>query len=213
MIAIRARVRARSTWMAAARHRPFERRLQCLSRQRIGCASQTESVASRDDYEPGRHLGRSDASECVYCPASAPGHRARGQHAARTARERADPAVSDRASPALRRQRRGAPGSPTSAFTYSPNDTSAADLDGDGEHELVVKDPSNSRDNASAGLSGRQLIDAYKIDGTRLWRIDLGRNIRAAPTTRSSWSTTSTATAAPKWRARPPTALPTAPAP
>jgi rhamnogalacturonan endolyase len=71
-------------------------------------------------------------------------------------------------------------GSPTSAFTYSPNDASAADLDGDGEYEIVVKwDPSNSRDNASAGLSGRQLIDAYKLDGTRLWRIDLGRNIRA----------------------------------
>jgi rhamnogalacturonan endolyase len=71
-------------------------------------------------------------------------------------------------------------GSPTSTFTYSPNDASAGDLDGDGEFEIVVKwDPSNSRDNASAGLSGRQLLDAYKIDGTRLWRIDLGRNIRA----------------------------------
>jgi rhamnogalacturonan endolyase len=71
-------------------------------------------------------------------------------------------------------------GSPTSTFTYSPNDASAADLDGDGEYELIVKwDPSNSRDNASAGLSGRALIDAYKLDGTLLWRIDLGRNIRA----------------------------------
>jgi rhamnogalacturonan endolyase len=71
-------------------------------------------------------------------------------------------------------------GSPTSPFTYSPNDAGVGDLDGDGEFEIIVKwDPSNSRDNASAGLSGRQLIDAYKIDGTRLWRIDLGRNIRA----------------------------------
>jgi rhamnogalacturonan endolyase len=71
-------------------------------------------------------------------------------------------------------------GSPTSTFTYSPNDASAGDLDGDGEYEIIVKwDPSNARDNASAGLSGRQLIDAYKVDGTRLWRIDLGRNIRA----------------------------------
>jgi rhamnogalacturonan endolyase len=71
-------------------------------------------------------------------------------------------------------------GSPTSSFTYSPNDASVGDLDGDGEFEIVVKwDPSNSRDNASAGLSGRQLLDAYRIDGTRLWRIDLGRNIRA----------------------------------
>ena len=73
-------------------------------------------------------------------------------------------------------------GSPTSAFTYSPNDASVADLDGDGEFEIVVKwEPSNQRDNASAGLSGRQLIDAYKVDGTRLWRIDLGRNIRSGP--------------------------------
>jgi hypothetical protein len=40
-------------------------------------------------------------------------------------------------------------------------------------------DPSNSRDNASAGLSGRQLLDACRLDGTLLWRIDLGRNIRA----------------------------------
>ncbi len=71
-------------------------------------------------------------------------------------------------------------GNPTQAFTYSPNDASVADLDGDGEYEIVLKwDPSNSRDNASAGLAGRALIDAYKLDGTRLWRIDLGRNIRA----------------------------------
>ena len=71
-------------------------------------------------------------------------------------------------------------GNPTQAVTYSPNDASVADLDGDGEYEIVLKwDPSNARDNASAGLAGRQLIDAYKLDGTLLWRIDLGRNIRA----------------------------------
>jgi rhamnogalacturonan endolyase len=71
-------------------------------------------------------------------------------------------------------------GNPTSAYTFSPNDASVGDLDGDGEYEIVVKwDPSNSRDSASAGLSGPQLLDAYKLDGTRLWRIDLGRNIRA----------------------------------
>ena len=71
-------------------------------------------------------------------------------------------------------------GNPTQAVTYSPNDASVADLDGDGEYEIILKwDPSNSRDNASAGLSGHALIDAYKLDGTLLWRIDLGRNIRA----------------------------------
>jgi rhamnogalacturonan endolyase len=64
--------------------------------------------------------------------------------------------------------------------TYSPNDASVGDLDGDGEYDIVLKwDPSNARDNASAGLSGRQILDAYKVDGTLLWRIDLGRNIRA----------------------------------
>jgi rhamnogalacturonan endolyase len=95
------------------------------------------------------------------------------------------------------------PAGPTSAFTYSPNDASVGDLDGDGEFEIVVKwDPSNSRDNASAGLSGRQLLDAYKIDGTRLWRIDLGATSAPVRTTRSSSSTTSTATGAPRWRAR-----------
>jgi rhamnogalacturonan endolyase len=65
-------------------------------------------------------------------------------------------------------------------YTYSANDCSAADLDGDGEYELIVKwDPSNSKDNSLSGYTGHVLLDAYKLDGTRLWRIDLGRNIRA----------------------------------
>jgi rhamnogalacturonan endolyase len=72
------------------------------------------------------------------------------------------------------------PGSPAVAYTYSPNDASAADLDGDGDYELVVKwDPSNSRDTAFPGVTGPAIIDAYELDGTRLWRINLGRNIRA----------------------------------
>jgi len=71
-------------------------------------------------------------------------------------------------------------GAEASAYTYSANDASAADLDGDGQYELILKwDPSNSRDNGSAGLTGPVLLDAYRLDGTRLWRIDLGRNIRA----------------------------------
>ncbi|MCP1181901.1 rhamnogalacturonan lyase [Paenibacillus sp. 1781tsa1] len=66
------------------------------------------------------------------------------------------------------------------AYTYSANDASASDLDGDGEYELIVKwDPSNSKDNSQSGYTGEVFIDAYKLNGTRLWRISLGKNIRA----------------------------------
>ncbi|MFO7656884.1 MAG: T9SS type A sorting domain-containing protein [Bacteroidales bacterium] len=66
------------------------------------------------------------------------------------------------------------------AYTYSPNDCSVGDVDGDGEYEIIVKwDPSNSRDNAHGGITGNVYLDAYKLDGTFLWRIDLGINIRA----------------------------------
>ena len=69
------------------------------------------------------------------------------------------------------------------SYSYTPNDMSVGDLDGDGEYELIVKwDPSNSKDNSAAktgNYTGNVFIDAYKIDGTKLWRIDLGRNIRA----------------------------------
>jgi len=65
-------------------------------------------------------------------------------------------------------------------YSYSPNDCSVGDLDGDGVYEIVVKwDPSNSQDNSYYGITGNVYIDAYKLDGTQLWRIDLGRNIRA----------------------------------
>ncbi|MGA2798899.1 MAG: rhamnogalacturonan lyase, partial [Thermoguttaceae bacterium] len=67
-------------------------------------------------------------------------------------------------------------------WTYSANDCTVADLDGDGQYEIIVKwDPSNSMDNGDAhgGYTGNVYIDAYKLNGTRLWRIDLGVNIRA----------------------------------
>jgi rhamnogalacturonan endolyase len=69
---------------------------------------------------------------------------------------------------------------PNEAFTYSANDGSPGDVDGDGVYEIFLKwDPSNSKDNSQDGCTGDALIDAYKVDGTRLWRIDLGPNIRA----------------------------------
>jgi rhamnogalacturonan endolyase len=65
-------------------------------------------------------------------------------------------------------------------YTYHANDASVGDVDGDGEYEILLKwDPSNSKDNSQSGYTGNVYIDAYKLDGTRLWRIDLGRNIRA----------------------------------
>lgn len=66
------------------------------------------------------------------------------------------------------------------AYTYSANDLSVGDLTGDGRYEIVVKwDPSNAKDNSQSGYTGNVYLDAYTLDGTFLWRIDLGRNIRA----------------------------------
>lgn len=67
-----------------------------------------------------------------------------------------------------------------SDYTYAANDCSVGDVDGDGEYEIFVKwDPSNAHDNSQSGMTGNVYIDCYKLDGRKLWRIDLGRNIRA----------------------------------
>ena len=69
---------------------------------------------------------------------------------------------------------------------YIANDATVADLDGDGQMEIVLKwDPSNSRDNSQSGLTNNTFLDAYKMVNGKvqksilLWRIDLGRNIRS----------------------------------
>ena len=61
---------------------------------------------------------------------------------------------------------------------YRPGDCSVGDLDGDGEWEIVVHQVGRAKDNGSAGLTDPPVLDAYELDGTRLWRIRLGRNIR-----------------------------------
>ena len=66
------------------------------------------------------------------------------------------------------------------SYTYNANDCSVGDLDGDGDYEIILKwDPTNSHDNAHNGYTGNVFLDAYKLDGTLMWRIDLGINIRA----------------------------------
>ncbi|WP_308184891.1 rhamnogalacturonan lyase [Streptomyces sp. MNU76] len=66
------------------------------------------------------------------------------------------------------------------AYTYEANDASVGDLDGDGALEFVLKwQPTNAKDNSQSGYTGNTIIDGVKLDGTRLWRIDLGRNIRS----------------------------------
>lgn len=65
-------------------------------------------------------------------------------------------------------------------FTYQPNDCSVGDVDGDGQYELIVKwYPSNAKDNSQGGYTGPTILDCYELDGTLLWRIDLGKNIRS----------------------------------
>ena len=61
---------------------------------------------------------------------------------------------------------------------YTPNDASAGDLDGDGEYEIVLHQAARGRDNSQAGTTEPPILEAYKLDGTLLWRINLGRNIR-----------------------------------
>ena len=65
-------------------------------------------------------------------------------------------------------------------YSYSANDASVADVDGDGQYEIILKwDPSNGHDNAHDGFTGPTLFDCYRLDGTLLWRIDMGINIRS----------------------------------
>lgn len=68
----------------------------------------------------------------------------------------------------------------STTVTYTANDATVADVDDDGQYEIILKwDPSNSKDNASSGYTSNVYIDAYEMSGQRLWRIDLGKNIRA----------------------------------
>ena len=61
--------------------------------------------------------------------------------------------------------------------TYTPNDASFCDMDGDGEYEIILKwSPSDEKDAASTGTTSEAIFDCYKLDGTQLWRIRTGNN-------------------------------------
>lgn len=65
-------------------------------------------------------------------------------------------------------------------YSYSANDASVGDVDGDGQYEIILKwEPSNAHDNSHDGFTGNVLFDCYRLSGERLWRIDMGPNIRA----------------------------------
>jgi len=61
---------------------------------------------------------------------------------------------------------------------YTPNDASVGDLDGDGDYEIVLHQAGRGRDNSQRGATDPPILEAYDLDGTFLWRINLGRNIR-----------------------------------
>ncbi|QNU65479.1 carbohydrate-binding protein [Ruminiclostridium herbifermentans] len=61
---------------------------------------------------------------------------------------------------------------------YMAGDCSTGDLDGDGEYDIVVKWERATNDNANAGVTDPVYLEGYKLNGQRLWTINLGRNIR-----------------------------------
>ncbi len=66
------------------------------------------------------------------------------------------------------------------AYEYTANDLSVGDVDGDGEYEYILKwDPTNAHDVSHRGYTGHQYIDCYRLNGTLLWRLDMGDNIRS----------------------------------
>ena len=68
----------------------------------------------------------------------------------------------------------------TGEYSYTANDASVGDVDGDGQYEIILKwEPTNAHDNSHDGYTAPTLFDCYRLTGERLWRINLGRNIRS----------------------------------
>ena len=65
--------------------------------------------------------------------------------------------------------------------TYIPNDACLADVDGDGELEILLKFDNQSDASQFYNRDGYEgeyaIMEIYKLDGTKLWWIDLGPNM------------------------------------
>lgn len=61
---------------------------------------------------------------------------------------------------------------------YTPGDISVGDLDGDGTYEIIVHQTGKIHDNAHNGITDPAIFQAYKLDGTFMWEINLGKNVR-----------------------------------
>ncbi len=68
---------------------------------------------------------------------------------------------------------------PDASLTYEANDAQVADLDGDGEMEIILKRQPYDGANQGGWHDGTTLLEAYELDGTFLWQIDMGINIRS----------------------------------
>lgn len=62
---------------------------------------------------------------------------------------------------------------------YQPNDGSVGDLDGDGRYEIVLMQVGRSLDNSQSGETDPPILQAYTLQGDKLWEINLGINIRS----------------------------------
>ena len=62
---------------------------------------------------------------------------------------------------------------------YTPNDCVVGDVDGDGQYEIFLKWEAKALDNSQGGYTDNVFIDCVTLAGKTLWRVDLGKNIRA----------------------------------
>lgn len=68
---------------------------------------------------------------------------------------------------------------PDPSLVYKPDDIQVGDLDGDGDMDIVLKREPYDGANQGGWREGTTLLEAYKMDGTFMWRIDMGVNIRS----------------------------------